>query len=104
MPQADNEQIADCKQGTRQTKQLQRQRQAEEGRRGVPAGVVDKPEAPKINGQQCELEKFLQSQIEISRALLCIQSCSRSACARGRENDNGINRGYRTSINCNRFL
>lgn len=51
MPQADNEQIADCKQGTRQTKQLQRQRQAEEGRRGVPAGVVDKPEAPKINGQ-----------------------------------------------------
>lgn len=87
MPQADNEQIADCRQGTAQrtaqTKQLQLEEEEEEEEKGGEntAGRAwgcggQARSAPEINGQQCELcEKFLQSQIEISHALLCIQSC-----------------------------
>lgn len=59
MPQADNEQIADCRQGNNTAS-----KQSSCSRRqvwGVAGGVADKQEAPEINGQQCELEKFAVS-------------------------------------------
>lgn len=63
MLQADNEQIADCRQGTaRHTTAKQSSCSRRQGLgRGVAGGVADKQEAPEINGQQCELEKFAVS-------------------------------------------
>lgn len=61
MPQADNEQIADCRQGTAHNTASKQSSCSRRQGRGVAGGVADKQEAPEINGQQCELEKFAVS-------------------------------------------